>query len=71
LAGAQTPRCAKHFTLGATTVDVTSDTHAQQRARLAQTQQVQPVQAYKSLAEYQQAAARQNLPTSACQQQPS
>jgi hypothetical protein len=59
------------FTLGATTVDVTSDVHAQQRDRLTQTQQVQPVQAFKSLAECQQAAAQQNLPASACEQQPS
>ena len=57
------------FTLGATTVDVTSDTHAQQRDRLTQMQQVQPVQAYNSMAECQQAAAQQNLPASVCQQQ--
>ena len=54
------------FTLGATTVDVTSDTRAQQRDRLTQTQQVQ---AYKSMADCQQAAAQQNLPASACQPQ--
>ena len=43
------------FTLGATTVDVTSDTKAQQRDRLAQTQQVQPQQTYQSMADCQQA----------------
>jgi hypothetical protein len=56
------------FTLGATTVDVTSDTHAQQRDRLTQAQQVQ---AYQSMADCQQAAMQQNLPASACQPQKS
>jgi len=56
------------FTLGATTVDVTSDVSAQNRERALQAQQVQPVQTYQSMADCQQAAAQQNLPASVCQQ---
>ena len=56
------------FTMGATAVDVTSDTHAQQRDRLTQTQQVQPLQAYPTMADCVRAAAQQNLPASVCQQ---
>jgi hypothetical protein len=56
------------FTLGATTVDVTSDTKAQQRDRLAQTEQVQPQQTYESMADCQQAAAAKGLSASVCQQ---
>ena len=60
------------FTLGATTVDVTSDTKAQQRDRRAQTQQVQPQQqVYQSMADCQQAAAAQGLSASVCQPQKS
>ncbi len=53
------------FTLGATTVDVTSDVHQQQRDRLAQPQQVQT---YQTMADCQQAMAQQGLPASNCQQ---
>ncbi|MBN9086619.1 MAG: hypothetical protein J0J01_06905 [Reyranella sp.] len=57
------------FTLGATAVDVTSDVNAQKRDESAQMQQVQPQQqAYKSLAECQQAAAAQGLSANVCQQ---
>jgi hypothetical protein len=59
------------FTLGATTVDVTSDTRAQNRERAAQVQQVQPQQTYQSMADCQQAAAAQGLSASVCQQQKS
>ena len=56
------------FTLGATAVDVTSDSSAQKRDQLTQTQQVQPLQAYPTLADCVRAAAQQNLPASTCQQ---
>ena len=52
------------FTLGATTVDVTSDVNAQKRDRFAQTQQV----TYQTMAECQQAMAQRGLPASNCQQ---
>ena len=56
------------FTLGATTVDVTSDVSAQRRDRAVQAQQVQPQQVqYQTMADCQQAAARQGLPATACQ----
>jgi hypothetical protein len=55
------------FTLGATAVDVTSDTTAQNRERAVQAQQVQP-QAYPTMADCVRAAAQQNLPSSVCQQ---
>ena len=59
------------FTMGATAVDVTSDTSAQNRERAAQVQQVQPQQqgqVYRSMAECQQAAAAQGLSANMCQQ---
>ncbi len=56
------------FTLGATTVDVTSDTSAQKRDQLTRTEQVQPLQAYPTMADCMRAAAQQNLPASTCQQ---
>lgn len=57
------------FTVGATAVDVTSDTSAQNRERALQAQQVQPQpQAYPTLADCVRAAAQQNLPASTCQQ---
>ncbi|MGE5151257.1 MAG: hypothetical protein ACM3II_14140 [Rhodospirillaceae bacterium] len=56
------------FTLGATAVDVTSDSSAQKRDQLTQTQQVQPLQAYPTMADCVRAAAQQNLPASTCQQ---
>ena len=58
------------FTLGATAVDVTSDTSAQNRERTAQVQQIQPQQqAYKSMADCQAAAAAQGLSANVCQPQ--
>lgn len=57
------------FTMGATAVDVTSDTTAQNRERAAQVQQVQPQQTYQSMADCQQAAAAQGLSAAVCQQQ--
>ena len=59
------------FTMGATAVDVTSDTAAQNRDRTAQMQQVQPQQTYQSMADCQKAAAAQGLSGSVCQPQPS
>ncbi|HSI00911.1 MAG TPA: hypothetical protein VLA02_09930 [Reyranella sp.] len=57
------------FTLGATAVDVTSDVRAQNRDRAVQAQQVQPQQVqYRTMAECQQAAAQQGLPSTYCQQ---
>jgi hypothetical protein len=61
------------FTLGATAVDATSDVSAQRRAQALQVQQVQtqPIQqgqAYRTMAECQQAAAAQGLSASVCQQ---
>jgi hypothetical protein len=57
------------FTVGATAVDVTSDVNAQKRDESAQVQQVQPQQqAYRSMAECQQAAAAQGLSANVCQQ---
>lgn len=56
------------FTLGATAVDVTSDTSAQNRERAAQVQQVQPQQqVYQSMADCQRAMAQQGMPASVCQ----
>ena len=54
------------FTMGATAVDVTSDTSAQNRERAVQAQQVQS-QAYPTMADCVRAAAQQNLPSSVCQ----
>ena len=59
------------FTLGATAVDVTSDTSAQNRERAAQVQQVQPQQVYQSMADCQAAAAAQGLSATVCQPQKS
>jgi hypothetical protein len=56
------------FTMGATAVDVTSDTSAQKRDQLTHAQQVQPLQAYPTMADCMRAAAQQNLPSSTCQQ---
>ena len=56
------------FTLGATAVDVTSDTSAQNRAHAVQAEQVQP-QHYQSMADCQAAAAQQGLSASVCQPQ--
>jgi hypothetical protein len=59
------------FTMGATAVDVTSDTSAQNRARALQTEQVQaqPQQTYQSMADCQQAAAAKGLSATVCQPQ--
>lgn len=57
------------FTMGATAVDVTSDTSAQNRARALQTEQVQPQQTYQSMADCQAAAAAKGLSANVCQQQ--
>jgi hypothetical protein len=56
------------FTVGATAVDVTSDTSAQNRERALQAQQVQQQQTYPTMADCMRAAAAQNLPASTCQQ---
>ena len=58
------------FTVGATAVDVTSDTSAQNRERALQTEQVQQVQqqqTYATMADCQRAMAAQNLSTASCQ----
>ena len=55
------------FTVGATAVDVTSDTSAQNRERALQTEQVQPQQSYATMADCQRAMAAQNLSTASCQ----
>jgi hypothetical protein len=56
------------FTLGATTVDVTSDVSAQRRDRALKMEQVQPQQVqYQTMADCQAAAAQQGLPATACQ----
>jgi hypothetical protein len=54
------------FTVGATAVDVTTDTRLENRARAAQLHQVQ-TQAYVSLADCQRAAAAQGLSINRCQ----
>jgi hypothetical protein len=56
------------FTLGATAVDVTSDTSAQNRDRALRTEQVQPQQTYATMADCQRAMAQQHLSTASCQQ---
>lgn len=55
------------FTLGATAVDVTSDTAAQNRERAAQVQVEPPQQIYRSMADCQQAAVAQGFSPDACQ----
>ena len=54
------------FTLGATTVDVTSDARAQHQAQAAQTTSFQ-ASAYSTQEECLRAAAQQGMPASACQ----
>jgi hypothetical protein len=57
------------FTLGATAVDVTSDTSAQNRERALQAEQVQPQQqTYATMADCQRAMAAQHLSAASCQQ---
>jgi hypothetical protein len=60
------PIAAGAMTLGATTVDVTTDARLENRARAAQIHEVQ-TQAYQSLADCQQAAVAQGLSPSRCQ----
>lgn len=55
------------FTMGATAVDVTSDTSAQNRERAVQMEQVQPQQTYATMADCQRAMAAQHLSTASCQ----
>jgi hypothetical protein len=56
------------FTLGATTVDVTSDVSAQRRDRALQAEQVQPQQVqYQTMADCQAAAAQRGLAATVCQ----
>lgn len=54
------------FTVGATAVDVTSDTSAQNRERAVQMEQVQPQQTYATRADCQRAMAQQHLSSSSC-----
>jgi len=64
------PIAAGALTLGATTVDVTTDSRLENRARALQTQQIQPIQQgqmYQTMAECQQAAAAQGLSANVCQ----
>jgi hypothetical protein len=61
------PIAAGALTLGATTTDVTTDTRLENRARAAQTQQIQQGQMYQTMAECQQAAAAQGLSANVCQ----
>jgi hypothetical protein len=56
------------FTMGATAVDVTSDTSAQNRERAVQMEQVQPQQTYGTMADCQRAMAAQHLSVASCQQ---
>jgi hypothetical protein len=56
------------FTMGATAVDVTSDTSAQNRERAVQMEQAQPQQTYATMAECQRAMAAQHLSVASCQQ---
>jgi hypothetical protein len=55
------------FALGATTVDVTSDTRAQHSAAAAQTSSFQ-AGAYATQDDCLRAAAQQGVPASACKQ---
>jgi len=59
------------FTLGATTVDVTSDIRQERASHSAQVVQPTTPQAstYATMADCVNAAARQGLPASACQNQ--
>ena len=63
------PIAAGALTLGATTADVTSETRAENQIRAAQAQQVPAQQqAYRTLAECQQAAAAQGMSANVCRQ---
>jgi hypothetical protein len=54
--------------MGATAVDVTSDTSAQNRERAVQMEQAQPQQTYATMADCQRAMAAQHLSVASCQQ---
>ena len=54
------------FTVGAATVDVTTDLHAQQKAQVMQTTNFQ-ASAYTTKEDCLRAAAQQGVPASACQ----
>ncbi len=56
------------FTLGATAVDVTSDTRDQQRYAQVQTTGQQASVVYATMDDCVRAMAQQNLPASNCQQ---